>query len=81
VNEFLIEAQELIEQRTPFIVRPVELPTEMPPSRQLIQILNTLVAGKNPFGLLAFRTKGRRSTFDSIRIAGVRPSKRMTGSM
>ncbi len=74
-NEFLIEAQALVEQRTPFIAKPVELPAEMPPPKQLFQILNTLIAGKNPFGLLAFGTKGHQNTFGSIRIAGTRPSK------
>ena len=47
----------------------------MPPPKQLFQILNTLVAGKNPFGLLAFGTKAHQATFESIRIAGVRPSR------
>jgi transcription elongation GreA/GreB family factor len=75
VSDFLIDAQDLVEQRAPFIVKPVELPTEMPPPKQLLQTLGTLVAGKNPFGMLAFGTKAYQATFESIRIAGVRPSR------
>ena len=46
----------------------------MPPEKQLTQILDALIAGKNPFGMLAFSTKAHQPVFEAVRIAGVRPA-------
>ena len=47
VSAFLEDAQDLVGRRATFLARPVELPRELPPQKQLVQILDALVAGKN----------------------------------
>lgn len=74
VSAFLADAQDLIRRRAAFLSRPVELPKELPPQKQLVQILDALVAGKNPFGILAFSTRAHQPVFEAIRVAGVRPA-------
>lgn len=71
---FLADAQDLIARRAVFLSRPVELPKELPSEKQLTQILDTLIAGKNPFGMLAFSTKAHQTVFEAVRVAGTRPS-------
>jgi hypothetical protein len=75
VTEFLDEVRHLVAKRAEFIARPVEVPRDLPPAKQLSQILDVLVAGKNPFGLLAFSTKAFQPTFESIRVAGTHPAQ------
>lgn len=71
---FLADAHDLVAQRVPFIAKPVQLPKELPPAKQLFQILATLSAGKNPFGMMAFGTKSHQPVFEAMRVAGLRPS-------
>jgi very-short-patch-repair endonuclease len=71
---FLSDAQELVARRSTFLSRPVQLPKELPPEKQLIQILDALIAGKNPFGMLALSTKGHQPIFEAIKVAGTRPA-------
>lgn len=71
---FLSDAQDLVARRSIFLSRPVTLPRELPPEKQLKQILDSLTAGKNPFGVLAFATKTHQPAFDSIKIAGAKPA-------
>ena len=74
VRAFLADAQDLIARRSAFLSRPVELPKDLPPEKQLTQILDALIAGKNPFGMLAFSTKAHQSVFEAVRVAGTRPT-------
>ncbi len=74
VRAFLVDAQDLLARRTGFLSRPVEVPKELPPDGQLVQILDGLIAGKNPFGMLALSTKKHQPVFAAIRIAGTRPA-------
>ncbi|KJC45292.1 hypothetical protein UP06_14790 [Bradyrhizobium sp. LTSP857] len=71
---FLADAHDLVAQRAPFIAKPVQLPKELPPAKQLFQILATLSAGKNPFGMMAFGTKSHQPVFEAVKVAGLRPS-------
>jgi very-short-patch-repair endonuclease len=71
---FLHDARGLVGQRAPFIARPVQLPKELPPAKQLLQILATLSAGKNAFGMMAFGAKSHQPAFEAVRVAGLRPS-------
>jgi very-short-patch-repair endonuclease/transcription elongation GreA/GreB family factor len=71
---FLLDAQALVAQRAPFIARPIQLPKELPPAKQLFQILATLSAGKNAFGMMAFGAKSHQPVFEAVRVAGLRPS-------
>jgi very-short-patch-repair endonuclease/transcription elongation GreA/GreB family factor len=75
VKQFLDEVRHLVAQRAQFIARPVDVPHELPPAKQLSQILDVLIAGKNPFGLLAFSTKGFQPVFEAIRVSGVHPAQ------
>jgi hypothetical protein len=40
----------------------------------MLQILDTLIAGKNPFGMLAFGAKAHQPSFDEMRVAGRAPA-------
>ncbi|MGO9768746.1 MAG: AAA domain-containing protein [Roseiarcus sp.] len=71
---FLDEATELVEQRAVFVARPVSLPAELPPRSQCDEIFQSLVAGKNPFGLLAFKLKAHQAVFAQIRLSGLPPT-------
>jgi very-short-patch-repair endonuclease len=71
---FLSDAQELVARRSTFLSRPVELPKDLPPEKQLTQIVDALIAGKNPFGMLAFSTRMHQPVFEAIRVAGTRPA-------
>ena len=71
---FFADARDLVERRAPFISKPVQLPKELPPEKQLFQILDALSAGKNPFGMLAFGAKSHQPAFEAVRVAGLRPS-------
>ncbi len=75
VASFTEDALATVEQRTPFIAKPVCLPDNLPQVPQLQQILSALVAGRNPFGLLSFGSKAHRVAFLAIRIAGLQPSQ------
>jgi hypothetical protein len=71
---FLTEASELVANRTEFLATPVSLPTGMPPPAERQIILQALEAGKNPFGMLAIRTKAHQPIFAQIRVAGLAPA-------
>jgi AAA domain len=71
--EFLSEARAVVDGRAPFVSKPVYLPPELAPAKQLAGILDALSAGKNPFGLLGFGTKAYQDNFEAVRVAGVRP--------
>ena len=71
---FLSEAMELIAQRASFVAKPVLLPQGLPPRAECIQILQTYSAGKNPFGMLAFRIKSYQPVFSQVRLAGFPPA-------
>ncbi len=71
---FLDEAIELVEQRATFVARPVSLPAELPPRSQCDEIFQILAAGKNPFGMLAFKLKAHREVIGQIRLAGLPPT-------
>jgi very-short-patch-repair endonuclease len=73
--EFLAEARAAVEERAPFVTRPVQLPPEIAPAKQLTPILDALIAGKNPFGLWGFTAKPYRANFEAVRVAGVRPKE------
>nr|WP_249163478.1 AAA domain-containing protein [Bradyrhizobium diazoefficiens] len=73
-HAFLADARDLVAQRAPFIARPVHLPKELPPAKQLSQILATLSVGKNPFGLMAFGTKSHQPAIEAVKVAGLRPN-------
>ncbi len=73
---FAGEAQSALSARSRFLARPVELPKELPPDKKLAQILDALIAGKNPFGLLAFGLRQHQPAVEGIRIAGLRPISR-----
>lgn len=75
VTQFLDEVRHLVAKRAEFIARPVEVPRDLPPAKQMLQILDVLIAGKNPFGFLAFSTKAFQPTFESIRVAGTHPAQ------
>jgi len=68
------DARELVERRAPFISKPVQVPKELPPAKQLFQILEALSVGKNPFGILAFGAKSHQPAFEAVRVAGLRPN-------
>ncbi len=71
---FLDEARQLVDERTTFIAKPVQLPNELPPRDQRDNILSSLSEGKNPFGLLAFRQRAHQPIFEEIRISGLVPA-------
>lgn len=71
---FLTEATEIIAERTVFVAKPVSLPQGLPPRAECAQILQTYCAGKNPFGILAFRTKAYQPVFAEIKLAGLQPA-------
>ena len=71
---FLDEATELVKERAAFIARPVSLPAGLPPRSQCDEILQNLVAGKNPFGLLAFKLKAHQAVIAQIRLSGLPPA-------
>jgi very-short-patch-repair endonuclease len=72
-RSFLADAEVLIAKRGVFLSRPVDLPNQLPPEKPLIQILEALVEGKNPFGLLAFAAKVHQPAFEAMRVAGAKP--------
>ena len=72
-QSFLSDARDLVERRGPFLSKPVQLPTQLPSDRQLLQILDVLAAGKNPFGVLSFAAKSHQPVFDEVRVAGRHP--------
>jgi very-short-patch-repair endonuclease len=71
---FAREAQATISARSQFLARPVELPKDLPPDKQMAQILDALIAGRNPFGLLAFGLRQHQAAVEAIRVAGSRPT-------
>jgi very-short-patch-repair endonuclease/transcription elongation GreA/GreB family factor len=71
---FFADARDLVERRAPFISKPVQLPKDLPPAKQLFQILDALSAGKNPFGILSFGAKSHQPVFETVRVAGLRPN-------
>jgi very-short-patch-repair endonuclease len=71
---FLAEAMELTAQRAAFIARPVSLPEDLPPRAECAQILQTYGAGKNPFGMLAFRNRTYQAAFTKVTLAGLPPA-------
>src|ERR1035441_5452117 len=72
---FLDDATELAEQRAAFVARPVSLPSDLPPRSQCDEIFESLAAGKNPFGLLAFKLKAHQAVIGQIRLAGLPPTR------
>jgi hypothetical protein len=73
-SAFAADVRAAVNTRSYFLARPVEVPKELPPDKQMANILDVLIAGKNPFGLLAFGLKQHQPAVDAIRIAGLRPS-------
>ena len=71
---FLAEAAQLVSQRGAFLANPVLLPDGLPPAPDLHAILQTFSTGKNPFGLLSFRTKSYQPVFAQIRLSGLAPT-------
>jgi transcription elongation GreA/GreB family factor/very-short-patch-repair endonuclease len=74
IRVFLTDAQDLLARRSLFLSRPVELPNNLPPEKQLTQILEALIAGKNPFGMFSFSTKTHQALFETVRVGGAKPS-------
>jgi hypothetical protein len=72
-RSFLADAEALIAKRGIFLSRPVDLPNQLPPDKPLMQILEVLVEGKNPFGLLAFAARAHQPAFETVRVAGAKP--------
>ena len=72
-RSFLADAEALIAKRGIFLSRPVDLPNQLPPEKPLMQILEVLVEGKNPFGLLAFTARAHQPAFETVRVAGAKP--------
>ena len=72
-SAFFADARDLVERRAPFISKPVQLPKELPPAKQLFQILQDLSVGKNPFGIWAFGARSHQPVFEAVRVAGLRP--------
>jgi hypothetical protein len=70
---FLGEATELVEQRAMFVARPVSLPAGLPPRLQCEDIFESLIAGKNPFGLHAFKLRAHQAVIAQIRLSGLPP--------
>jgi very-short-patch-repair endonuclease len=70
---FLADAEDLVARRVAFLSRPVDLPNQMPPEKLLTQILDVLIAGKNPFGMLAFAARAHQPVFEAVRVAGSEP--------
>jgi hypothetical protein len=71
---FLSEATDLVSLRTAFLASPVSLPAGMPPQSECRIVLQALEAGKNPFGMLALRTKVHQPLFAQIRVSGLAPT-------
>ena len=70
---FLADAEVLIAKRVAFLSRPVDLPNGLSPEKPLMQILEALIEGKNPFGILAFTAKSHQPVFEAVRVAGAKP--------
>ncbi len=70
---FLADATEALRQRTPFVVKPVSIPTKLPPRPVRDSILESYTGGKNPFGPFAFKLRAHQDVFTRIRVSGVPP--------
>jgi hypothetical protein len=71
---FLSEARDLVGERAAFVARPVSVPTELPPTPQRDNILQSFAEGKKPFGLLAFKLKPHKEVIGQIRVSGLPPA-------
>jgi very-short-patch-repair endonuclease len=74
ISAFVSDARDISGRRAQFLSLPVELPRALPADKALFAILDTLVAGKNPFGILAFGARAHQPTFEAIRVAGRKPA-------